>query len=352
MSRRLHALPVTRRAFAQAAAALAALNLALAAAPAHAGLLDLVRGSDPPLVVQDDSDLTAALQRALDEKNVTVSPRESVRRVGISAFEVRFVTDSSLTQTKRRMGLGTTGDSRASVAYQLQAPSPEVYQALTDQLRDAMEKAIAERGYEVVGAATLGQDADFAAKVAATPAAAKADPSFFSRTGAIVVHATGTADTFGFMGDATEMHLSGRLGPDVALLKIRLVVNFASMEEMGFAERAANGGGAGIEHQVGLTVDGTHESDELSRLVMVTPSGGWPRTFRRTVQLPDPIAKEVKKADIGNGERALGVLRTLMGSSGSSVKYVVTPADDYAARLQAGLTRVVRMMAVSLAPVR
>lgn len=318
--------------------------------PVAAGLFgDLLKPADKPVVLDEKSDPKQILASAVKEKDPALSIRgDRLKRVGISALQITFVTDSSLSQTKKRIGIGTSGEARANVNYKLEAPSPAVYQAVVDRMRVDLEKAIAARGYEVISPDALMADSEFAAKVANTPQARSNDPGFFSGRGDIIVNAKGTADTFGVMQGVAEMKLAERLGAGVGLIKVQLQVNFAALEEMGFADRALSGADAGVKHKIGLSVDSNGQSNSPSQLTLSTSLGGWPRPLLSTIYLPNPIAKDVKQLGESKTDAAIGFLKSLAGGSSTGASYVVTPADDYAEQLGGGLSLVAKVLAEAL----
>lgn len=116
--------------------------------PVAVGLLgDLLKPADKPVVLDDKSDLKQILASVVKEKAPALSIRgDRLKRVGVSALGITFVTDSSRSQTKKRIGIGTSGEARANVNYKLEAPSPAFYQAIVNRMRVDLEKAVAARG--------------------------------------------------------------------------------------------------------------------------------------------------------------------------------------------------------------
>ena len=97
--------------------------------PANAALFgDLLKTEEKPIVLDEKSDPRQVLVSAAKDKEPALSVRgDKIKRIGVSALQVTFVTDSSLSQTKKRVGLGATGEARANVNYKLEAPAPSVY---------------------------------------------------------------------------------------------------------------------------------------------------------------------------------------------------------------------------------
>lgn len=324
--------------------------LAGAAGPAQAGLLGALTGGDKPktVVLEEGSDMGAALVEAINDGNpfakVSVG-EQSLRKVAISAFQVKYITDSSMAQTKAR-SFGSDKTSRTAVAYRLEGPTPEQLQAITDRTRDRFAQLLAERGYEVLPPETLLADPGFAPLVAEAAAAQVKGGSLLSADGSIVTHARGTADLFGMMGPAKAMGMSDRL--QALMLHVKLIVNFASLEEMGWMDRVAKGAASGVTHEVRLSV-GNSPGNEESGLWVITGVGlKNPYPLRRKVYLPSPFAKEVRKLEKSTGEVAFGVLSTLMGNSAQSSSYLVVAADDYPDRVSHDLELVDRMLAEAL----
>lgn len=317
----------------------------------HAGVFDLLtKSNNKPIVLDEKSDFRSVLAQSARENNPQFNPRnELIERIGISAFQIHFVTDSSLSQTKKNIGSGR--EARASVEYKLEAPSPEIYQVITDQLLEQFQSELRSRGYEIIPAEELQLDADFAKRLSSTENIKNREAGFFTKNGAIVVNARGTADTFGIMQGATEMHLAERFGKGSAMLKVRLQINFASLEEMGFLERAVAAADAGISHKVGLTLDTTPDSASPSQISMATSSGLWPRPLMLPIYMNQAIAKKLTKLNESNTEAAIGFLMSLSGGSSRGSRYVVTPADDYQQQLEDGLKLVMKVLAESV-PVR
>lgn len=319
---------------------------------AHAGILDyLTKSNDKPIVLDASSDMKKTMALAIKESDPIFKTRgDKITKIGISAFQVRFITDSSLSQTKKNIGSGN--EVRAAVQYKLEVPPLEVYQRVTDQMRAQLEEEIRARGYEIIPAEKLAEDSGFAQKVSSTPNVSNNEAGFFSKTGEIVVHAKGTADTFGIMQGANEMRLAERFGSGAAMLKVSLLVNFASMEEMGFVDRALAGADAGIKHKVGLSIDAIPASNSPSHLALGTPLGVWPMPIRSKIYLNNPIAKNVEKLNESTSEAAIGFLKSLAGGTSSGTRYLVTPADDYEAQLTSGLGLSMKLLSESLPDLR
>jgi hypothetical protein len=336
------------------AAALAVCLLAGAAGPANAGLLGALTGGDKPktLVLEEGSDMAAALVEAVNDGNpfakVSIGD-QTLRKVAISAFQVKYVTDSSVAQTKSS-SFGSSSTSRSAVAYKLEGPTPEQLQAITEQARERFVQLLAERGYEVLPPEALLADASFAALAGDGAGAQVKGAGLLSADGVVVTRARGTADLFGIMGMTKVMGLSDRL--QALMLNVKLVVNFASLEEMGWADRVAKGAASGVTHEVRLSVD-TRQTNggggEESGLWVVTGAGVKnPYPLRRKVYLPSPFAKEVRKLEKSTGEVAFGVLSSLMGNSAQSSSYLVVAADDYPERVAHDLGLVDQMLAEAL----
>lgn len=314
---------------------------------AHAGILDMLKAKDKPIVLERDSDMRKTMALAIKESDPIFHVRgDKITKVGISAFQVKFITDSSLSQTRKNIGSGN--EVRAAVQYKLELPPIEVYQRITDLMRTQLENELRERGYEIISTEKLVEDTDFAAKVRNTPSLTNSEPGFFSKSGEITVHASGTADTFGIMQGAAEMHLAEKFGSGAAMLKVKLVVNFASMEEMGFVDRALAGADAGIKHKVGLSIEADSASNSPSHLALGTPLGVWPMPIRSRIFMTNPIAKQVEKLNESTSEAAIGFLKSLAGGSSHGTRYLVTPADDYEAQMSEGLKLVMSLFAETL----
>ncbi len=326
--------------------------LAGAAGPAQAGLLGALTGGDKPktIVLEDGSDMGAALVEALNDGNPFAKVgvgEQSLRKVAISAFQVKYVTDSAVAQSKAS-SFGSSNTSRTAVAYKLEGPTPEQLQAVTERARERLAQLLAERGYEVLPPEALLADANFAALADAAAAAQVKTTGLLGADGAVVTHAKGTADLFGIMGMTKVMGLSDRL--QALMLNVKLVVNFASLEEMGWMDRVAKGAASGVSHEVRLSIDTRQGGGgEESGLWVVTGAGlKNPYPLRRKVYLPSPFAKEVRKLEKSTGEVAFGVLSSLMGNSAQSSSYLVVAADDYPERVGHDLGLVDQMLAEAL----
>lgn len=324
--------------------------LAGTAGPAQAGLLGALTGGDKPktIVLEEGSDMGAALVEAINDGNpfakVSIG-EQSLRKVAIGGFQVKYITDSSVAQTKSR-SFGSDKTSRTAVAYRLEGPSPEQLQAITDGARERFAQLLAERGYDVLAPEAVLADAGFAPLAAEAAAAQVKTTGLLRSDGAVVTHARGTADLFGMMGPAKAMGLSDRL--QALILNVKLIVNFASLEEMGWMDRVAKGAASGVTHEVRLSV-GNSPGTEESGLWVVTGAGVKnPYPLRRKVYLPSPFAKEVRKLEKTTGEVAFGVLSSLMGNSAQSSSYLVVAADDYPERVGHDLGLVDRMLAEAL----
>ncbi len=313
----------------------------------HAGILDMLKGSDKPIVLERTSDMKKTMALAIKESDPVFKVRgDKITKIGISAFQVKFITDSSLSQTRKNIGSGN--EVRAAVQYKLEVPPIEVYQRITDQMRAQLETELRDRGYEIIAAEKLMENAEFGPKIRNTPSLTSSEAGFFSKTGEITVHATGTADTFGIMQGAAEMHLAESFGSGTAMLKVKLVVNFASMEEMGFTDRALAGADAGIKHKVGLSIEADSASNSPSNLALGTPLGLWPMPIRSRIFMNNPIAKKVDKLNESTSEAAIGFLKSLAGGTSQGTRYLVTPADDYEAQMSEGLKLVMSLCAETL----
>lgn len=331
-----------------AALCLAAL---LAAGPAWSGgLFDKITGGDKPktLVLEDGSDLPAQLVEALNDGNpfarVSIA-EQKLRRVAISGFQIKFLTNTAQSSVRKNLG---GGDSRAAVAYRLEGVTPEQMQALTDQARQALEQQLQARGYELVSAEELLADPDFARLASEAAQARVSDPNLLSTAGLVTVNAKGAADLFGVMGMTRVMGLSERL--NALMLNVKLVLNFASLEEMGWLDRAKAGADSGVSHQVRLSIDTRQNgSGEESGLWIVSSRGLQnPYPLRRKVYLPSAFAKEVRKLESSKTEAALGFLASLAGGGSVSASYLVVAADDYAERVAHDLGLVDRLLAEAL----
>lgn len=323
--------------------------LACGGLPAQAGLFDLLKPSEKPLVLTDKSDFTAAMTQTAQQPSPQLKIRgEAPARLGISTFELRFITDNSISQTRRSIGLGQSREARASVQYQLEAPGPEVYQALTDGMLEQLREQLKARGYSLLSSEEMQADADFAAKLAATPRAAQREPGFFTKTGEVLTFGSGTVESGSVMMGMADIKRAERMGAEVGFLKIILVVDFASLEEMGLGERITAGADAGVKAKVGLAIAAEAASNSPSQMHLYTSLGGMPLPLRRTVYLEQPIAKRITAISESKTEAAIGFLKSLAGGSSSGARYRVTPADDYAEQMAAGLKLVARMLAEAL----
>ncbi len=327
---------------------LLALSASLCA-PAHAGLLDLLKPAEKPLVLTAQSDFTAAMTQAAQSPAPQLKIRgEAPPRLGISSFEVRYITDNSVSQTRRSIGVGPTREARASVQYQLEAPGPEVYQALTDGMLAQLREQLAARGYQLLSTEEMQADADFAAKLAATPRATQREPGFFARSGEVLTFGSGTIEASGVMMGMSDIRRAERMGNDIGFIKVILVVDFASLQEMGLGERISSGADAGVKAKVGLAIAAEPASNSPSQLHLFTSLGGMPLPLRSTIYLEQPIAKSITAVSESSGEAAIGFLKALAGGSSRGARYRVTPADDYAEQMAAGLQLVARMLAEAL----
>lgn len=340
-----------RRAAACLLVAMGAMT-ALTPLSAQAGLFQALTGGDKgkTIVLEEGGDMSAALVDAVNDGNpfakVSIGD-QALRKVAISAFQVKFVTDSAVSQTKAS-SFGSTSTSRTSVAYRLEGPTPEQLQAITERAREQFAQLLVQRGYELLPPETLLADADFAALAARAGEAQVNSAGLLSSSGVVVTQARGTADLFGVMGMTKVMGLSDKL--QALMLNVKLVVNFASLEEMGWADRVTKGAASGVNHEVRLSIDTQQDGQgESSGLWIVTGAGlKNPYPFRRKVYLPSPFAKEVRKLEKSGGEVALGVLSTLLGNSSQSSSYLVVAAEDYPERVAHDLELVDRMMAEAL----
>lgn len=322
---------------------------ALLAGPAHAGLLDLLKPAEKPLVLTAQSDFTAAMTQAAQAPAPQLKIRgEAPPRLGISSFEVRYITDNSVSQTRRSIGIGATREARASVQYQLEAPGPEVYQALTDGMLAELREQLVARGYQMLSAEEMQADTDYAARLAATPRATQREPGFLSKTGEVLTFGSGTAEAGSLMMGMADIRRAERMGNDVGFIKVILVVDFASLQEMGLGERIGSGADAGVKAHLGLAIAAEPASNSPSQLHLFTSLGGMPLPLRSTVYLEQPIAKAVTALGESSSEAAIGFLKALAGGSSRGARYRVTPADDYAEQMAAGLKLVARMLAESL----
>ncbi|MDM4767637.1 hypothetical protein [Pelomonas sp. SE-A7] len=332
-----------------AQATLLTLALAIGSTPAHAGLFDLLKPTEKPLVLTEQSDFAAAMSQTAQKPVPQLTLRDKTPpRLGISSFEVRYITDNSVSQTKRSIGIGQTREARASVQYQLEAPGPDVYQALTDGMQAQLRELLTARGYQLLSNEEMLADAEFAAQVAATPRAAQREPGFFSKSGEVLTFGSGTVDGGRFMMGMSDIKRAERLGPDVGFLKIILVVDFASLQEMGLGERISAGADAGVKAKVGLAIATEPAGNSPSQLHMFTSLGGVPVPLMRTIYLEQPIAKSVTAMGESTSEAAIGFLKALAGGGSKGARYKVTPADDYAEQMAAGLKLVARMLAEAL----
>ena len=82
----------------------------------HAGILDMLKGSDKPIVLERTSDMKKTMALAIKESDPVFKVRgDKITKIGISAFQVKFITDSSLSQTRKNIGSGN--EVRAAVQF-------------------------------------------------------------------------------------------------------------------------------------------------------------------------------------------------------------------------------------------
>lgn len=307
------------------------------AARAGGLLQSLLKGSDKPLVLDASTDLPATVKLAFQKPSSLDEVRGTPpARLAVSAFQIRFVTDSGFTSRR--------GNASSSVDYQLEVPPLELFQRVADTMRGQLEAALKQRGYTLLPADALLADAEFARGVAETPKAVEQGPSLLTRNGTIEVNATGGADTFGVMQGAAEMKLAERLGGDVALVKVQLKLDFASLQEMGLVEAA---GGSGVKSQVGLSLFSEGQGFSSNGVTVVTPAGAVPNSLMKPVYLTQPIAKSVEKMAQSTSQAVTGFLSSLAGGQAGANRYKVVPADDYEAQLVGAGGQIARLLAAT-----
>lgn len=233
----------------------------------------------------------------------------SATRVGISSFQVEFITSSSV--SAQTSGFGGYGRASVSGYYTLGGVGPEDFQAVTDALHRHFSESLMARGYTVLGAGELGASATHAlasAKAATSPAA-----NAKGREKSLVVSATGVpliryageqplqgegSAALGALGAVSGGLLSG-IGSgfqglasmaatdgtgmldflkaptelDAMLIDVRMRVHFVELDSStkGFLGRLSNTASVSGKPQALLTTSGTHLQVRTDRAVaMVT----------------------------------------------------------------------------------
>lgn len=326
--------------------ALVFIAFLLAARGAHAqGLFGMLRGGPKePILLEDSTEWKAAAADAFGKR-----PDDGkVRKLAISAFRINFITDTTKGQT--------IGKSDASMSYQLEVLPATVYQAITDRTRDAFVAALKERGIEVLPQDALLADADFAARAAEAAKPQVREANVLRNTGSIVVNASGTADNWGVMGKVHEMKLAEKAGDGVGLVGVNVFLTFATLEQMGWFERATSRTtegervGAGVKGALGLSLASDENGNGgASEISLSVPTGNYPMKMHRVLGLKQPFAKSTENATTG-ADVAAGVLGALLGRNSATSRTLVKPADDYEQQVSAGLAQAMRVFAEQLAP--